>query len=783
MKIKFRKSIIYTLIIITILLTLLIVFISPIAKYLLEKYDTKLIGREILTETVYLNPFTGYIHFQNTNILEFKSDSIFLSINDLSLKLSFRKLLTGKIEINSLILDSPRLMILQNDMKFNFRDLIEKFKKPVIDTNQIKTKTKFSITHIEIINGEFHFKENTIPVNYFIKKFNFQSEGKTWDKDTIKGTFSFVPGIGTGKVNCSFSLNLATLAYDTKIQISQLDLNIINQYLKELTNYGTFRATLDADLHANGNFEDQEEITLKGKLQANDFHFGKNEKDDYASFKYVNIQMVDVSPAKHKYLFDSVSVLQPYFKYERYENRDNLETMFGKHGSKIISVEGNSSHYNLILEIAKYVKILARNFFQSYYKINHLAIKEGNLEFNDFTLHEVFSTDLKPLSMQADSIDKDHQKVEVLFKSGIKPFGAATINLSINPKDSADFDMVYSFEKIPASMFNPYTISYTSFPLDHGTIEVKGNWNVVNGIIKSDNHLILLDPRVTKKIKNKDTNWLPLPLIMSFVRDYGNAIDYEIPITGNLKNPSFHLGDVFVDLFKNIFIKPATTTYRIKVKETEKEIEKSLMLQWQMMEAELRPEGKHFVEKISNYLSDNPEYKIIIYPHIYEKKEKEYLLYYEAKKKYYLSSKDIKTSLFSLKDSENVNKINTKDPAFQKFLDSNTNDSLLFTIYDKCYRLIGSKKIEAEYKKLNKKREDNFSSYFSSKETLKQVIIKPIENAIPYSGFSFYKIDYQNELPKSLLKAYEKINELNRSEPRAKYGDRNTPKKNELPVK
>ena len=59
-----------------------------------------------------------------------------------------------------------------------------------------------------------------------------------------------------------------------------------------------------------------------------------------------------------------------------------------------------------------------------------------------------------------------------------------SVDLSINPKDSSDFDLQYHFQKLPVSMFNPYIISYTSFPLDRGTIEFKGTWNVRNGMIQ-----------------------------------------------------------------------------------------------------------------------------------------------------------------------------------------------------------------------------------------------------------------------------------------------------------
>jgi hypothetical protein len=52
------------------LVVLVIVFISPIAKYAIEKYDQQLLGREITLDFVYLNPFTGYVHLNGVVITE-----------------------------------------------------------------------------------------------------------------------------------------------------------------------------------------------------------------------------------------------------------------------------------------------------------------------------------------------------------------------------------------------------------------------------------------------------------------------------------------------------------------------------------------------------------------------------------------------------------------------------------------------------------------------------------------------------------------------------------------
>ena len=156
--------------------------------------------------------------------------------------------------------------------------------------------------------------------------------------------------------------------------------------------------------------------------------------------------------------------------------------MFGKNGANITAAYDDPARFNLVIEIARYLKVLVKNFLQSYYKINRMAIYKGDLKFNDYAISEKFSVGLNPLYIISDSIDKNKSRVRISVKSGIKPYGNTIVNLSINPKNSGDFDLQYHFQRVPAAMFNPYLISYTSYPLDRGTIELNGTWNVRDGI-------------------------------------------------------------------------------------------------------------------------------------------------------------------------------------------------------------------------------------------------------------------------------------------------------------
>jgi len=268
------------------LMILVIVFISPITKYLVEKYDEKYTGRQITMDWAYVNPFTGTVHFDDLKMFEYQSDSVFVSFSGIDVRVSLMKLLSKEYEITHVTLDKPWIAVIQNKKEFNFDDLIKKFTSGKKDTTKIDTvPMHLNIEDISINGGEFHFVQKEIPVNYFIKDIEFETDGKYWDRDTIAGKFAFKSGIGSGDVKGDFTFNFVSNAFRVASKVDKFDLQIVEQYMKDFANYGRFTATLDADMRIIGNVKDQENVNIKGFMGLNDFHFGKTKGEDYASFK------------------------------------------------------------------------------------------------------------------------------------------------------------------------------------------------------------------------------------------------------------------------------------------------------------------------------------------------------------------------------------------------------------------------------------------------------------------------------------------------------------------
>ena len=161
-----------------------------------------------------------------------------------------------------------------------------------------------------------------------------------------------------------------------------------------------------------------------------------------------------------------------------------------------------------------------------------------------------------------------------------------------------------------------------------------------------------------------------------------------------------------------------------------------------------------------DFLKKNPKASVSVYPLVYALKEKEHILFYEAKKKYFLAGNKRKAGDYSEDDSLLVVKMSIKDSLFIKCLDKHCDALRVFTVQEKCKVFVGNARVDKKFNELLKQREIAFKLFFKENETNKRVKIHPSKYIIPFNGFSYFKLKYNNDSPEALTSAYEKRDEL-----------------------
>lgn len=744
------------IVVVAIIFLLLIIVASPLTKYLVQKYDVEYTGREITLGNAFVNPLAGSLALRNLKMYEADSDTVFFSAGKFKANMSVLRLIRGIYDVSSIRINRPEIVISRDDTIFNFTDILEKF--AVTEDTVEEEQLKLNIRNIRIDDGSVYYTEKSVEEELAITEIYFRSPGMFWDVDSINAEFSLVPG--GGKLSGDFMLNQETMDYRLSMNLADFGLEPVQPFLAAMTDNASITASLDMELNARGNFNQLVEGTASGNFDLRNFHFGPG-KTDYFSLNRFLVQFREVNLAENRFYFDSILIDKPKVLYQMYDTLDNFRRMFQSQLAEEAEEEAE--------EAADTVDMLV-NLLGSDYYIHNFSLNEAAIEFNDYSIAEKFSISIDPLNIKADTIDKSTKRVNVEFDGRLKPYGRFAATISMDPDNEENLDMEYEFRDISASMFNPYIATYTSYQLDRGEIEMHGEWHIRNSVINALNHFLVIDPQDTKRVRGKDTKWVPLPLIMSFVRERGSVIDYQIPVKGDLNSPDFKLGDIISDILRNILVKPPTTPYRLQVQNVENKIEKTLSVKWKMRQHAIEEGQERFMKDIAKFMKENPEARLIAQPVFHVAKEKENLLLFEAKKKYYIQAgKSKEKGSLSERDSMDVEKLSSKDPDFIRYLDKSFKNPEFITLQAKCYSFVGEDVVDKKYNDLVEKRRNEFLKYFRENNSEDRVEVLEVKNQVPFNWFSYYDINYKGDIPEELAEAYNKLREINSEPPRSEF--------------
>jgi hypothetical protein len=168
------------------------------------------------------------------------------------------------------------------------------------------------------------------------------------------------------------------------------------------------------------------------------------------------------------------------------------------------------------------------------------------------------------------------------------------------------------------------------------------------------------------------------------------------------------------------------------------------MMEWKPMQTEMSHHQKKQLSKISFFLVSNPGLHLTISQDYFEDHEKEMILLFEAKKKFYISRHHTNAGSLSEDDSTVIANMSIKDSAFVHYLSNNADPyEKEFSVLEKCRMLIGQSKIDTKYSEMIASRKKGTMDFFSDEQQTDRVTYEHAVNSIPRSGFSHDIFRYQ----------------------------------------
>jgi len=674
MRIKPVKILTLFLMFFAVLILAIFFGVSPLAKYVIEKNSEQWTGRKITMEHLFINLWRWDVTVKGLKVYEQKSSKQFFNADEIYTDISILKAIGGEYQVNTFRVESPKVMIEQTGSRFNFDDLVTRF--TAADTTQKEPEkpsepVKYRIERIEITNGTITYKDMLLKNELVMQQFKMGCPLLVWNSPLLNTATEFSLNSG-GKAEANILLNLDSLSYTLNANIEKLNLQMLVPYLKDYVITSYIGGLLSSKLLIKGDFDVPEAVAVKGNIELSDFRIDDKDKATVASWKNFAIAVDSLDVAGNIYDFGELNMQDPKLLFEYYDKSDNFTNLMvpAQPTSTDTTTSADQVDYsNPFTIMADYIREISKDYIISNYTARDVQIHNGHIVYKDYTLEDKFVYDLENLEMQSGPISSKSDSISFDMSCMANRSGKLKAHLSFDPRDYMNMAVNYSIDNMRISDFNPYSKFYVAHAFVEGLLFYYSTNTISNGQLKSTNVMSIKKIEVSRRIKGMGLMDVPLRLAITILRNRKGNIDLDIPVEGNLKDPTYKVGKVIWQIVKNLIVKAATAPFDLLAKAFGGNEDDIKYIRFDYLQKQFDNRQMKSLDLVGRALTEKPELKAKLVQVASRESEKELLALFLAKGMYYKKA-ILKTPKDSLdaKDLEAISGISNKDTLFNTWL-------------------------------------------------------------------------------------------------------------------
>jgi hypothetical protein len=371
--------------------------------------------------------------------------------------------------------------------------------------------------------------------------------------------------------------------------------------------------------------------------------------------------------------------------------------------------------------MADYIKQISKDYIISNYTARDVMMHNGHIVYKDYTLEDKFVYDLTNLEMKSGRIDSKSDSISFDMSCLANRSGKLKAHLAFDPRDYMNMSINYSIEKMRVSDFNPYSKFYVAHAFVEGLLFYQSNNYIHNGQLKSTNVMSIKKIEVSRKINSIGLYEMPLRLAIAILRDPKGNIELNIPVEGDLKDPTYKLGKVIWQIVKNLIVKAATAPFNLLAAAFGANEDDIKFMRFDYLQKQFDSRQMKSLDLIGRALTEKPELKVKLVQVASHNSEKELLALSLAKGIFYKREimQSPKDSL-DVKDFKAIADISNKDSLFNLWLNRQLlpEDVSGMPSQLKSRKLIGDQVLNQEVEKLFAIRNKLVMDYFANEKQL-----------------------------------------------------------------
>lgn len=198
-------------------------------------------------------------------------------------------------------------------------------------------------------------------------------------------------------------------------------------------------------------------------------------------------------------------------------------------------------------------------------RIDTLTLQGGTVSFTDRHLPRVFSTTMYDLGGRVSGLrSAPDMLADVDLRGRLENHSPLTIEGKVNPlREDIYLDLKMSFRDIDLTPMSPYSGTYLGYVIERGKLNLELNYHIENRKLRASNQVSLDQFTLGDTVQSDKATNLPVRLAIALLKDRNEEIHLNIPVFGDLDDPSFSLAGTIFTVLRNLLVRAATAPFSL----------------------------------------------------------------------------------------------------------------------------------------------------------------------------------------------------------------------------
>jgi hypothetical protein len=654
------------------------------------KNSVELIGRKLEIAELHFNYAKISARINELYLYEENGTDKFVSFNELYVNISPWKLLSGEYSISQIYLDGLNVSVIQDSIGFNFDDLLSG-KDETIDSTQVKNETtKFSIYNIEIKNGYIAYFDKNKDNLLDLKNINLDLPLIAWNNQKSEMGVDFSVG-NEGNVSINADVDHSSKRYQLNLKISSVEINPFMAYITDYMHISGMQGHINTSLNIDGSMSNFMDVFVKGNTSLQDFILNDIEGNKFLAAKSAKVNLDSLHIGTSHYEIGEVELVEPEIYATLFKENTNFERIF----EPVMAVD---SLENVGDTIAKESSL--------FYAVDSIILKGGLVQFTDRTLNRDFVYDIKDVSLNLGTVSATADNIPLAYSMNLNDGGEAKGNLHFNLNKAHDFKLKTKVSGLELMSFSPYTEFYIARPITQGTLNYDCSIDMKPDYLDNQNGIKISEFDFGKKTTDPNTIKAPVRLALYLLKDQNDHIQFNLPVSGNPKEPDFKLGKIIWKTLMNFLVKTAAKPFGIlgNIAGTNPENIETIPLKY--ASSQIDNKEKSTLKHISRILEKKSELVFTFTQETDIEKEREYLILENCVNAYFKSKPEMIPNL----QNQPLKNWASQNSEFRNYLVKDSTD-MTQTIEKLCLKKLGEPKANFLLDSLLDERNEKISIY------------------------------------------------------------------------